>query len=268
MTAATARQTLAETRLLAGRSLRHIPRIPEKLADVTIQPIIFTLLFAYVFGSAITVPGGGSYREYLIAGMFAQGMFGPVMGIAVGMAEDVRTGIVDRLRALPISRIAVLAGRAVSELAQVVLGLAVFTACGLLVGWRPHGTVLETAAAYGLLVLWAFAGVWIGTFLGMVVRSAEAAQTVGFTVLFPMMFLSAIFVPIGGLPTPLRQIAEYNPLSAVAGALRALFHNPSPPVSHAWPLTHPVLATVLWSVGLIALVAPLAVRRHRRLAAA
>jgi ABC-2 type transport system permease protein len=268
MTAATARQTLLETRLLAGRSLRHIPRIPEKLADVTIQPIIFTLLFAYVFGSAISVPGGGSYREYLIAGMFAQGMFGPVMGIAVGMAEDIRTGIVDRLRVLPISRIAVLGGRALSELVQVVLGLVVFTACGLLVGWQPHGTALETAGAYGLLVLWAFAGVWIGTFLGMVVRSAEAAQTVGFTILFPMMFLSAIFVPIGGLPTPLRQIAEYNPLSCVAGALRELFHNPSPHVSDAWPLTHPVLATVLWSVALIALAAPLAVRRYRRLASA
>jgi ABC-2 type transport system permease protein len=199
MTAVTVRRTLLETRLLAGRSLRHIPRIPEKLADVTIQPIVFVLLFAYVFGSAISVPGGGSYREYLIAGMFAQGMFGPVMGIAVGMAEDVRTGIVDRLRALPISRFAVLAGRAVSELAQVVLGLAVFSACGLVVGWQPHGTVLETAAAYALLVLWAFAGVWIGTFLGMVVRSAETAQTVGFTVFFPMLFLSAIFVPIGGL---------------------------------------------------------------------
>jgi ABC transporter DrrB family efflux protein len=268
VSAATARQTLLETRLLAGRSLRHVPRIPEKLADVTIQPIVFVLLFAYVFGSAISVPGGGSYREYLIAGMFAQGMFGPVMGIAVGMAEDIRTGIVDRLRVLPISRIAVLAGRAVSELAQVVLGLAVFTACGLLVGWQPHGTVLETVAAYGLLVLWAFAGVWIGTLLGLVVRSAETAQTVGFTVLFPMMFLSAIFVPIGGLPAPLRQIAEYNPLSCVAGALRRLFHNPSPHVSDAWPLTHPVLATVLWSVGLIAVVAPLAVRRYRRLAAA
>jgi ABC transporter DrrB family efflux protein len=268
MTAATARQTLLETRLLAGRSLRHIPRIPEKLADVTIQPIVFVLLFAYVFGSAISVPGGGSYREYLIAGMFAQGMFGPVMGIAVGMAEDVHTGIVDRLRALPISRIAVLAGRALSELAQVVLGLVVFSACGLAVGWEPHGTALETVAAYGLLVLWAFAGVWIGTFLGMVVRSAETAQTVGFTVLFPLMFLSAIFVPIGGLPTPLRQVAEYNPLSCVAGALRELFHNPAPHVSDAWPLTHPVLATVLWSVGLIAVVAPLAVRRYRRLASA
>ena len=132
-----------------------------------------------------------------------------------------------------------LAGRAVSELAQVVLGLVVFTICGLVVGWQPHGSPLETAAAYALLVLWAFAGVWNGTLLGMFVRDAESAQTVGFTVLFPMMFLSAIFVPIAGLPAPLKQIAEWNPLSAVAGAMRELFHNPSPVVSEAWPLVHP-----------------------------
>jgi ABC-2 type transport system permease protein len=268
MTAATARQTLLETRLLAGRSLRHIPRIPEKLADVTIQPIIFTAMFAYVFGSAIRVPGGGNYREYLVAGMFAQGMIGPMMGIAVGMAEDVHTGIVDRLRALPISRVAVLSGRALSELAQIVLGLVVFTICGLVVGWQPHGSPVETAAAYALLVLWAFAGIWIGTLLGLLVRDGETAQTVGFTVILPVMFLSAIFVPIGGLPTPLRQFAEYNPLSCVATAMRTLFHNPSPHVSDAWPLTHPVLATVLWSVGILVLFAPLAVRRYRRMAAA
>src|ERR1700741_3424274 len=185
MSAASVRDAFTESRLLAGRSLRHIPRVPEKLADVTIQPIVFVALFAYVFGSAIVVPGGGDYREYLIAGMFAQGMIGPLMGIAVGMAEDVHTGLVDRLRALPISRVSVLAGRTMSELAQMVLGIAVFTACGLVVGWAPHGTVAETAAAYGLLVLWAFAGIWIGIWLGLIVRDGETAQTVGFTVLFP-----------------------------------------------------------------------------------
>jgi ABC-2 type transport system permease protein len=263
MSAASLRQTAVESGLLAGRSLRHIPRVPEKLADVTVQPVIFVLLFAFVFGSAISVPGGGNYREYLIGGMFAQGMLGPLLGIAVGMAEDVHSGLVDRLRALPISRISVLAGRALSEIAQIGLGLAVFTTCGLVVGWAPHGTVLETAAAYGLLVLWAFAGVWIGTWLGLVVRDGETAQTIGFTVFFPIMFLSAIFVPIDGLPTPLRQIAEWNPLSAVATATRELFHNPSPSIADVWPLDHPILATVLWSVGLLAVFVPLAVRRYR-----
>jgi ABC-type polysaccharide/polyol phosphate export permease len=239
--------------------------VPEKLADVTIQPVIFVLAFAYVFGSAIGLPGGGSYREYLIAGMFAQGMIGPLMGIAVGTAEDIRSGLIDRLRARPISRASVLAGRALAELAQVVLGLVTLSAIGLAVGWAPHGSAGETAAAYALLVLWSFAGVWIGTLIGMLVRDGETAQTLGFTVFFPFMFLSGIFVPIGGLPTPLLQIAEWNPLSAVATAVRDLFHNPAPHVSDAWPLTHPVAATVLYSLAIIAVFAPLAVRRYRRL---
>jgi ABC-2 type transport system permease protein len=256
---------LAETTLLAGRSMRHIPRVPEKLADVTVQPVIFVLAFVYVFGSAIGLPGGGSYREYLIAGMFAQGMLGPLMGIAVGTAEDIRTGLIDRLRALPISRASVLAGRAVAELAQVVLGLVTLTVIGLIVGWAPHGNVGETVAAYALLVLWSFAGVWLGTLLGMLVRDGETAQTLGFTVFFPFVFLSGIFVPIAGLPTPLRQIAEWNPLSAVASAVRELFHNPTLHASSAWPLVHPVTATVLYSLAIIAVVAPLAVRRYRRL---
>lgn len=256
---------VAETLLLAGRSLRHIPRVPEKLADVTVQPVIFVLAFVYVFGSAIDLRGGGSYREYLIAGMFAQGMIGPLMGIAVGTAEDIRTGLVDRLRALPISRASVLAGRALAELAQVVLGLATLSGIGLIVGWAPHGDAGEAAAAYGLLVLWSFAGVWLGTLVGMLVRDGETAQTLGFTVFFPFMFLSGIYVPIGGLPTPLRQIAEWNPLSAVATAVRDLFRNPAPHVSDAWPLAHPVAATVLYSLAIIAVVAPLAVRRYRRL---
>jgi ABC-type polysaccharide/polyol phosphate export permease len=256
---------VSETLLLAGRSLRHIPRVPEKLADVTVQPIIFVLAFVYVFGSAIGLPGGGSYREYLIAGMFAQGMIGPLMGIAVGTAEDIRTGLIDRLRALPISRASVLAGRALSELAQVVLGIATLTVIGLIVGWAPHGNVGETATAYALLILWSFAGVWIGTLLGMVVRDGETAQTLGFTVFFPFMFLSGIFVPIAGLPTPLRQTAEWNPLSTVAAAVRDLFHNPSPHASDAWPLAHPVAATLLYSLVIIAVFAPLAVRRYRRL---
>lgn len=265
MSALALRRTFTETLLLAGRSLRHIPRVPEKLADVTVQPVIFVLAFVYVFGSAIGLPGGGSYREYLIAGTFAQGMIGPLLGIAVGTAEDIYTGLVDRLRALPISRLSVLAGRALSELAQMALGLLTLTVIGLIVGWAPHGSVGETVAAYALLILWSFAGVWIGTLLGMIVRDGETAQTLGFTVFFPFMFLSGIFVPIAGLPTPLRQIAAWNPLSAVATAVRELFHNPAPHVSGAWPLTHPVTATVLYSLGIIAVFAPLAVRRYRRL---
>jgi ABC-2 type transport system permease protein len=265
--AAPVRNALAESGTLAWRSLRQIPRSPEKLMDVTVQPLLFTLLFAYVFGSVISVPGGGNYREYLIGGMFAQSVLGPLMGIAVGMADDVQSGLVDRLRALPIARVSLLAGRAAAELLQVVFGLGVLTAVGLAVGWAPHGSVGDTVAAYALLALWAFAGIWIGTYVGLIARDAETAQQFGFTAIFPLMFLSAIFVPIGHLATGLRQFAEWNPLTAVATAVRTLFHNPVPPLGSAWPVEHPILATVGWSLLLIAIFAPLAVRRYRRMAA-
>jgi ABC-2 type transport system permease protein len=133
-------RTLLEIRLVAGRNLRHIPRVPEKLADVTIQPVIFLLLFAYVFGSAIRIPGGGNYREFLISGMFATSAIGTLGSLAVGIADDIRSGLVDRLRALPIARISFLAGRALSELAERSLGLLVMVPLGLAVGWAPHGT--------------------------------------------------------------------------------------------------------------------------------
>jgi ABC transporter DrrB family efflux protein len=256
---------IRESLLLDGRSLRHIPRGPEQLADVTIQPIIFILLFAYVFGSAIVVPGGGNYHAYLVSGMIATSMTAPVIGLAVGVAGDVHSGLIDRLRALPISRFAVIAGRTLAELAQNVLGLGVLMVCGLVVGWRPNGSVGEDLAAVGLLLLWAFAGSWVGMFLGMVVRDAETAQTLGFTCFFPLMFLSAVFVPVGGLPVVLRQIAEYNPISTLATATRQLFHNPQANLPHAWPLEHPVAASFCWIAALIVIFAPLAVRRFGRM---
>lgn len=259
-------RSVVETMALAGRSLRHIPRSPEKLMDVTIQPVIFVLMFVFVFGSVIAIPGGGSYREFLVAGMFAQAILGPMMGIAVGVADDMQSGIVERLRALPITRFSLLGGRAVAELTQSLLALTILTGVGLAVGWRPHGSIGETVGAYALLVLWSFAGIWIGTFVGLIAKDAETAQQVGFTVMLPVMFVSAIFVPIGHLVTPLRQIAEWNPLTAAAMAVRTLFHNPTPYIGDAWPLVHPVLATVGWSLLLIAVFAPLAVARYRRIA--
>jgi len=261
-----ARRTLLEVRLLAGRSLRHIPRVPEKLAGAIVMPIIFVFLFGYVFGSAIDIPGMGGYHAYLVSGVFAQAMMSPLPGIAVGVASDLHSGLVDRLRTLPISRWAVLAGRAISELCEMTLGLAVLTVCGLIVGWAPHGSVLETLGAYGLLVLFAFAVTWAGTLLGLLVRGPEGADGIAMSGIFPLMFLSGIFVPIGGLPAPLRQIAEYNPISALATAVRTLFHNPTPALPDVWPLQHPVIASLLWALALIAVFAPLATRRFRRLA--
>ena len=179
-----------ETLLLAERSLRHIPRIPEKLADATIMPIVFIFTFAYVFGSAITIPGGGSYREYLLGGMFAQGAIQPLQGLAVGVAEDVRTGIVDRLRALPIGRAAFLTGRNLADLCERVLGSIVFIPLALIVGWRVHTGVGDFIAAFFLIQLLAFSFSWIGTWVGLIARSGEGAQQMLFIVIFPLMFVS------------------------------------------------------------------------------
>jgi ABC-2 type transport system permease protein len=265
MSALALRDWWLETRLLAGRSLRHIPRVPEKLVGILFMPLIFVVLFAYVFGSAITLPGGGDYRSYLVSGVFAQGMTFALVGMAVGVADDMHTGIVDRLRALPVARSSALAGRALSQLVEQAGSIVVLVLTGLAVGWAPHGTVLETAAAFGVMLLWAFAVAWLGTFLGMLVREPQAADGITMSFVFPLSFISAVFVPVAGLPTPLRQIAEYNPISAVATAIRQLFHSPMPDLPDVWPLQHPVLASVLWSMAIVAVFAPLAVRRYRRL---
>jgi ABC-2 type transport system permease protein len=259
------RRGTRETLLLAERSLRHIPRVPEKLADATIMPIVFIFTFAYVFGSAITVPGGGDYHEYLIGGMFAQGAIQPLQGLAVGVAEDMRTGLVDRLRVLPIGRATFLTGRNLADLAERVLGSVVFILLGLIVGWRVHTGVGDFVAAFLLIQYFAFAFSWLGTWVGLIVRSGEGAQQLLFLFIFPLMFVSGTFVPIGGMPTVLRVIAEWNPLTAAATACRQLFGNPTGDVPDVFPLQHPILTTLLWGAVITAVFMPLAIRRYRRI---
>jgi ABC-2 type transport system permease protein len=259
------RRGLRESLLLAERSLRHIPRVPERLADATIMPVVFIFTFAYVFGSAIQVPGGGDYHEYLIGGMFAQGAVQPLQSLAVGVAEDVRSGIVNRLRALPIGRAAFLTGRNLADALERILGSVVFVVLGLIVGWRVHTSVWDFLAAFALVQALAFSLSWVGTWVGLIVRSGESAQQLMFIVIFPLMFVSGIFVPIGGMPGVLRTIAEWNPLTAAATACRELFGNPTGEVPDVWPLQHPVMTTLLWCVLIVAVFAPLAIGRYRRI---
>lgn len=251
--------------LLAGRHLRHIPRVPEKLAEATIMPVVFIVIFVYVFGSAIELPGGVDYHEFLISGLFANSMTQSVEGLAISVAEDKKSGLIDRLRVLPISRVSILAGTNVAQLVDNLVALVTLTGLGLVVGWQPHGSPLEIAAAIGLLLLWAFALSWVGTLVGLLVRDGATANTLMFATIFPIMFISGIFVPVGGMPDALRVIGEWSPLAAVAEAARSLFHNATPPVPDVWPLQHPVMATVLWSVIFTVVFAPLAVRRFRRM---
>jgi ABC transporter DrrB family efflux protein len=257
-------QVLADAWTVARRNLIHIRRVPEKLADVTIQPVMFVFMFAYIFGSAIVVPGG-DYRAFLMPGIFAQSMAFASMSIMSQIVNDMSKGVMDRFRSLPMARAAVLIGHTTSALLEGVLGLAVMVACGLVVGWRPHGGPGATLAAVGLLLLLSFGLMWIGTFVALFLRSVEAVQGIGFVLLFPFTFVANTFVPTAGMPPWLRVVANWNPMSATVAACRQLFGNAVASAASApnWPLQHPVAAALVFGLGITAIFLPLAVWRFQ-----
>jgi ABC-2 type transport system permease protein len=262
--AANLRFGLSDSLVLARRNLSHVRQIPEKLIDVTIQPLMFVLLFAYVFGGAIAVPGG-DYHEYLMGGIFIQTLTFGVMGPAMSLATDLSEGVLDRFRSLPMARSAFLVGHVLAELAAALLGLTVMTVAGLIVGWRIHTDVPHAIAGFGLLVLVAFTMLWLGMLLGSVVRSADAAQGIVFIVIFPLTFIANAFVPAGTLPEVLKHVSDWNPISALAAATRTLFGNPTAtPDGAAWPLQHPVISSLIWCAALLAVTVPLAIGVYRK----
>jgi len=257
------RWALSDALTVAHYNLLHVRYVPENLLRVTAQPLMFVLLFAYVFGSAIGVPGGGSYREYLMAGIFAQTMVFTASGSAVGVATSMANGLIDRFRSLPMARTAVLAGGTVAYFVTSILGLAVMVAAGWLVGWRVHEGLAQTLLAFGLLLLLGFAMSWFGTLLGLVVQAPETAQTLVFITIFPITFVANTFVPTQGMPTWLQTIADWNPISATVAACRQLFGNPGAPLSNAaWPLQHAVATSLGWSALLLLIFAPLSMWRY------
>jgi ABC transporter DrrB family efflux protein len=265
MTAAitTLRWNLSDALALARRNLEHVRQIPQKLIDVTLQPLMFVLLFTYVFGGVIHVPGG-SYQEYLIGGILVQTLAFGMMAPGISVATDLTEGIVDRFRSLPMSRSAFVLGHVLAELAAAAVALVVMVLSGLIVGWRIEADVLHAAAGFGLLALFAIAMVWLGIFVGVSVPTPDAVMGVAFMIVFPLTFVSSAFVPADGLPDGLRQVAEWNPISAVVAAVRELFGNPTAIGPGApWPLEHPVATALIWSVAIIAVSAPLAIRRYR-----
>jgi ABC-2 type transport system permease protein len=256
---------LADGWVVAQRNLTHIRHVPEKLLDVTLQPLMFVLLFAYVFGGAIHVAGGGDYKEFLMAGIFVQTMTFTFMGAGMSMAEDLQQGVVDRFRALPMARSAVLSGRVIADFAAALIGLCVLVGSGLLIGWGIHTDVLHAAAGFGILLLFTFAMLWVGTLVGMVVRTPDAVQGLSFVILFPLTFLANTFVPTEGMDKAIRTLADYNPVSAVVAALRKLFGNPTAVTDNApWVLQHPAITAVGWSLAILAVTVPLAIRRYQR----
>lgn len=248
------------------RNLMKIVRVPEILLFSLIQPIMFVLLFTYVFGAAIDVPGEG-YTSFLMAGIFAQTVvFGSTYS-GSAMAQDLKDGIIDRFRTLPMNGAAVIVGRTNGDLAINTLSMLVMMGTGYLVGWRVNSSFVEFLAGVALLLLFAYAFSWVMAFLGMSVKSPEIINNASFLILFPLTFISNAFVPSENLPTPLRIFAEWNPVSALVQAARELFGNvpPGAPVGDAWPTQHPI-ETVLIGVAVMLLVfVPLSVRKFARL---
>jgi ABC-2 type transport system permease protein len=252
---------IRETMLLTWRSLRAIPRVPERLLDVTIQPIIFILLFLYVFGSAIHAPGI-SYKDYLFPGILAQGLAFGIIGAGVATSNDMREGVIDRFRSMPVSRLAIISGQVLGQMAEQVLGMVITIGVGLALGWDPSLTVGHALILLGLLVLSMTAFTWAGVLFGMIVRSPDAMQGVGFIVVFPLSFMGGTFVPIKGMDAVPRAIGDWDPISAFVAAARKLTENY--PSSGSWQLDHPELAVVIWCLVIIGICVPLALRRFNR----
>ncbi|MDB1089553.1 ABC transporter permease [Streptomyces sp. ACA25] len=265
MTALT--QALGDGAVIARRNVIKNQRVPDVLVSSTVAPIVFILLFAYVFGSAIDVPGSG-YREYLIAGILVQSMLFTASNTAVGLADDLKKGVVDRFRSLPISQSAVLVGRTTSDLINNVIVLTVMAITGLLVGWRIRSSALDAVMGFALLFLFAYAASWLMAVVGLMVRSTEVLANVILMTILPLTFISNAFVPTEGLPGPLRVMAEWNPISAVVQASRELFGNTAPQAaavqSEAWPLQNAVPASLLWIAVLLIVFVPLAIHRYQK----
>ncbi len=260
------RGVVHDTWVIAKRGLIHMKRQPEALSDATIQPIMFVLLFGYVFGGAIDVPGDGNYREFLMGGIFAQTIVFTAFGVAMSIANDFKNQAVDRFRSLPLAKGAVLGGHAVANMLKTLLPISIMSLTGLLVGWRISGGIVDAIGGYLLMVAFAFAMIWVGVLIGAVVGTPEGVTGLGFAVLFPLTFLASTFVPSETMPTAVRAVANWNPVSTLADAIRVLFDNPHSPAGPdaPWSLQHPVLYTLIWAVGIVVVTAPLAVRAYDR----
>jgi ABC-2 type transport system permease protein len=256
---------LRDVGVLTWRNLIHIKREPLQLSDVTVQPVLFTLLFVYVFGSGVVLPGGGSYKDFAIAGLLAMNLTTSAMGTAVGLSSDLGSGVIDRFRTLSMWRPAVLVGRSLADVLTAAICATFVALTGLVIGWRPDAGAASIVGGFAIFLLFSYALSWGCACLGMISKSPESAQGVGLVILFPLAIVSNALVPTEHMPTVLRALADWNPVSAVTTASRRMLGNPNPSASvHVWPMQHPLLASLLWSLALIAVFAPLASHLYRR----
>ena len=263
-------QSVRDSLVIAKRNLIRMSRIPEMVIFGLIQPIMFVVLFTYVFGGSMQIGNSTSatdYKNFLMAGIFAQTVTFATAGAGAGIADDMHKGLIDRFRSLPMARGAVLTGRTLADLVQTALTLLVLAVVALLVGWRVGSDgstdAARVLAAFGLLLLLGYAFTWIGALIGLSVRTPEAATSGGLIWLFPVTFISNAFVDTGNMTPWLRHIAEWNPFSATVQACRVLFANPGQSASDAWPMQHPVWASLIYSVLIILIFRTLAVRKYR-----
>lgn len=262
-------QSARDSLVMARRNLIRMTRIPEVVLFGLIQPIMFVVLFSYVFGGSMNIGGSTDpvvYRNFLMAGIFAQTVTFATAGAGAGIADDMHKGLVDRFRSLPMARGAVLTGRTLADLVQTMFTVLVLTIVALLVGWRIHEGIPKALGAFGLLLLLGYAFSWIGALIGLSVRTPEAATSGGLIWLFPVTFISNAFVDSSQMAGWLQPIADWNPFSATVQACRVLFGNPGVSTSDAWPMQHPVWASLIWSVLIIVVFRTLAVRKYRSVA--
>jgi ABC-2 type transport system permease protein len=258
---------LGDGAIVAKRNLIKIKRVPDLLVFSTMSPIMFILLFAYIFGSQIHPPGV-SYREFLIPGIFVQTVVFGATITGAGLADDIQKGIIDRFRSLPMARSAVLVGRTTSDVLNNVLVITIMSLTGLAVGWRVRSSFFEAAGGFLLLLLFAYAVSWIMAWVGLIVPSPEVVNNASFMIIFPLTFVANTFVPTNNFPSALRTIANWNPVSSVTQAARQLFGNTSDklPPPKDWSLQHPVIYTLFWVALLLAVFIPLSVRQYKRAA--
>ncbi|WP_296605211.1 ABC transporter permease [Nocardioides sp.] len=255
--------------VITRRNLRKILRVPDVLVFTTLSPIMFVLLFAYVFGNAIgSQDTGVDYTEFLVPGIFAQTVVFGATFTGYSLAEDLQKGIIDRFRSLPMSSSSVVLGRTVADIGINIVSLVVMALTGLVVGWRIRSSVLDALAGFVVLLLFAFAVSWIMASVALLVRTPEVVNNASFIVIFPLTFIANTFVSISNLPGPLATFANWNPVSSVCQAARELFGNtdPAAPVPDAWSMQHPVPYTLIWVVIILAVFVPLSIRLYRRAA--
>jgi ABC-type multidrug transport system permease subunit len=256
---------IADTWALTRRDLTHWARQPGAvIANTLLFPIMIVLMFGYLLGGAITVPSAGSYREFLVPGMFAMTMVFGIGATLVAVSTDTARGVTDRFRSMPMTASAVLVGRAGADMLNTCVTLAVLIGCGLLLGWQPNRSPVHTTAALGLLLLLRFAFLWVGVYLGVVFHANPETITAVRTLEFPIGFLANPFVATTTMPAWLGTIAAWNPLSSTVSATRQLFGNPGA-AGHTWIAQHAVLMAILWPALITAVFLPLSVRAYRQL---